>query len=58
MRYIDQLRMLGLCQIDIGSRRFGAHRLEAHSHDFQSLGMEFGAKGLPPGQVIGAASIG
>ena len=50
--------MFRLGQIDVGSRGVWTQRLEANGNDLDTLGMQFCAKSLPPGQVIGAASIG
>ena len=44
--------------LDVGAGGLVAHRVETRRHDLDALGMQLLAQGLPPGQVIGAASVG
>ncbi len=50
--------MLRVGALDVRACRVGACRIQTHGHDLDALGMELAAEGLPPGQVVGAASIG
>ena len=40
------------------ARGIGPQRVETHRHDLYALGMQLFAQCLPPGQVVGAASVG